>query len=618
MFNVLERFCLNPLKRIYGLMAASYLSNVSIRTKLIIILISMTLIPVSLTGMVSYKISSDSSKREAFKSAEQALLLISRNVNQIIDQMENISALIVLNDGIKSILEYNPESDLEKLRLSFEVNNKYLENFLTTNDLISNIIIYAENYDYSFFCGEQGEALARNFKNFAKYKEAKKRRGQIIWYGPHTYEGKYFGFELKNIICMTRSINKYGGNKFLGVLEIQLKSDKIGQNIKNLVSNYDSTVFIIDEAGNIISSDNSSSIKEKITGFDFKNVFTERLQGNVTKRINGNEFIFNYVTLKNGWKVIYAIPYDTLLKSSRQVGLRTLFITISFILLALMISLVISYSITKPVKNLIKSMNKVKEGDFNTLQEFNGKNEIGQLSETFNVMVIKIKELIVNLVNEQKKKKEAELNVLQAQITPHFLYNTLNLIKCMAVLKNVNEIADVTKALINLLELSINNKKDFITIENEIEMTNQYILLQSYKLSKKFDVVIDVEKDIYAYKTLKLILQPLVENAILHGFEDMQRQCEFLIQVKKENDRIVMSVKDNGIGMTAERVDEVLKKTSGRGKFNRIGINNINERVKIHFGECYGLKIYSKVNEGTCITVEIPAFKDENELKVTG
>lgn len=608
-------FNLNPLKRLYGLITASYLSNVSIRTKLIIVLIAITLIPVSLTGIVSYKISSESSKREALKSAEQALLLISRNVNQIIEQLENISALIVLNEDIKNILEYNPGNDLEKLRLSFEVNNKYLENFVTTSDLISNIIIYAENYDYSFFCGEQGESLAKNFKNFKEYQEAKKRRSQIIWYGPHTYEGKYFDFELKNVISMTRSINKYGENKFLGVLEIQVKSDRISRIINNLVSNYDSIVFIIDEANNIISSDSSLLTEEKITGFDFKSVLNEGLQGSVTKKINGNEFIFNYVTLKNGWKVVYAIPYDTLMNSSRQVGLSTLIITISFILLALLISLVISYSITKPIKNLIKSMNKVKEGDFNTLQEFKGKNEIGQLSETFNIMVTKIKELIVNLVNEQKKKKEAELNVLQAQITPHFLYNTLNLIKCMAVIKNVNEIADVTKALINLLELSINNKKDFITIEDEIEMTNQYILLQSYKLSKKFDVVINVEEDIYTYKTLKLILQPLVENAILHGFDDMQKQCEILIQVKKENDRIILSVKDNGVGMTAERIDEVLKKSSGRSKFNRIGINNINERIKIHFGENYGLKIYSKVNEGTCIAVDIPAFKDENELK---
>jgi two-component system sensor histidine kinase YesM len=578
----------------------------------------MTVIPISIGGIVSFVISRDARVKEALRSSQQVLQLASGNINRIIYDTQKILYLISINDDIQKILQSNPSNDLEKLKLSIDLGNKYLSNYMIQYSFLSSIVIYADNFDYAFVHGELGQIFTKDFKKFTVYNDAKKLQGRILWYPPRTYEGSYSGIELENIVSVVKSINILEDFKPVGVAEIHIKKDVITKIIKEIKDDYGSAAFVLDSEGRVIIAGNDS-LKESLSpGIAVPSAVDETTAYGRIDDTSGNKYVINYTTLDNGWRLVHVTPYDALLKSSRQIGAITLIIILGFISLALLLSFIVSNSITKPVRELIRSMNIVKDGNFDVNIYYHGKNEIGQLGETFNIMVVKIKNLISELLIQQKKKKEAELNVLQAQISPHFLYNTLNMIKCMAVIKHEDEIANVTKALTSLLELSINNKRDFINIEDEIEIAAQYILLQKHKLSRKFNVSIHVPEELYSYKTLKLILQPLIENSILHAFKENEKVYDISISVEKQEESIVMNVSDNGIGMSEERIYEVLSSTSKHGKFNRIGINNLNERIKLYFGEDYGLLLKSEINKGTLVTVRIPAFKNEEYMREVG
>lgn len=253
-------------------------------------------------------------------------------------------------------------------------------------------------------------------------------------------------------------------------------------------------------------------------------------------------------------------------------------------------------------------MVKVGKGNFNAYSSYESKNEIGILSSHFNMMVEQVQQLIQEVYQEQYLKQRAELKALRMQINPHFLYNTLESINWMARIKGVPEIGKMVKALGDLMRASISGD-DFVLIDEEIRNINNYLTIQKFRYGDRFNVVVDIRDDIRMVKIPKLVLQPIVENAIVHGIENMVGNGEIKIKGAAEEKKVVLEVTDNGAGINEELIPSILSgnyKSKQSEDHTRIGLINVDRRIKIYYGQEYGLSISSTPGAGTCVKINIP------------
>ena len=288
-------------------------------------------------------------------------------------------------------------------------------------------------------------------------------------------------------------------------------------------------------------------------------------------------------------------------------------IAAGFGIIALMAAVYISRIVYKPVQKLMTAMKAVSDGEMDTRAEIVSKDEIGLAAEEFNRMLDRIEELIRQLIQEEKKKKDAELEALQYQITPHFMYNTLNSIKCYALIHGQKEIATVIEDFVELLQTCIRKKGAFLTVAEEVQVLENYIHLQDFRNGENYQVEYKIEWEAQQCKIPRLILQPLVENAIIHGLDLKNDQKRLTIEAYTSGSRLYLKITDNGRGMTEEQIEELLKKKGKKTKgLTAVGIPNIQDRLNLYYGRQAKLTLKSE-GEGTTATIYLPVNRGEDE-----
>jgi two-component system sensor histidine kinase YesM len=282
----------------------------------------------------------------------------------------------------------------------------------------------------------------------------------------------------------------------------------------------------------------------------------------------------------------------------------------------------IAYDIVNPINKLVKAMKVIeKEGSHNPVQ-INRSDEIGFLGKSFNRMSERIDYLVNIIYKEKLTRKEAELKALQAQINPHFLFNTLENINWMAQLNGVTEISDTVTALAKLMEASIGKGDKLIPISEELEYIDNYIAILKYRFLDRFVVEKNIAEESLHILIPRLLIQPLIENSISHGLEMIRRQGKITINTYVKEDEVIIEVLDNGIGMSEGELKELInsidEKVDGSTSKSGIGLSNVNKRIKLFYGEQYGVRVESSLNEYTKVTVRIPdkALRVEGEYYV--
>lgn len=328
-----------------------------------------------------------------------------------------------------------------------------------------------------------------------------------------------------------------------------------------------------------------------------------------------------------GYQIVCVSNKGEILRSLKEQQFFIIAALIITVILVLVLASRISTLLYRPVKELRKAMEKVSGGDLSARAPVLAKDEIGYLSEGFNETVSHVEALIGELVNERMHKKEAELEALQYQITPHFMYNTLNSIKYAAILQKSDRIAEQLGAFIELLQASISRKGAFLTVEEELRMVRNYVMLQQFRYMDSFLVEYDVDPALQQFYVPRLILQPLVENAILHGINHETGNCMIQISVKAVKDggteepgerKLELAVADNGGGMTADQIEELMTQKSGKrgGHFSGIGVSNIRDRLRLYYGEKGMLRYSSSLGKGTCAIITLPVSGDPAAYKI--
>ena len=276
----------------------------------------------------------------------------------------------------------------------------------------------------------------------------------------------------------------------------------------------------------------------------------------------------------------------------------------------------LSSSIYTPIKKLHDVTKTITQNDLQVLVTSENIDEITELGMSFNIMIGKIRELLDSKIREQENLKKAELRTLQAQINPHFLYNTLDTIIWMAEAKKVAEVKEIVQALSNFFRISLSKGRDWITIGEEVERTKNYLIIQKMRYHDILDFKIDIEASVENYAILKLILQPLVENALYHGIKNKRSGGVIVVRGRQKNEsEILLEVEDNGIGFTPQKLALLQTELNDESDEIRMesgfGIGNVNKRIRLYYGKPYGLSIKSEYETGTCATLVIPAKKGD-------
>ena len=594
----------------------TFFNNLSLKKKLLFSYILLIVIPLVILGFYTYYYFSNTLYEKVVISSRESNEQIVKNIDNFLTNLTKISEFPSLDDTISSILrkDYSQSENrfVEILDDVEAANASLYKGVFYMNEYIGSVTVVPNNMDYVFNVSIIPKyTVGYPEKSEKWFQDIINAEAKAVVFGIHR---DYLQIEGEHVISVGRSIVDPFSKECYGATIINVKVDKIKTLWEDISLTKNSKFIVIDNKSNIIygsgvgvSGDSISSIP----GFS-KAIARD---GSMETVIDGEEVYLNIATSElYQWRVVSITPKDELFREIYNIRDITVILCIVLILLSLSISTVIATGITKPVLMLKNTMKLVEKGDLNVSSSISG-GEIGELSAGFNRMITETRNLIKKIYDKETEKRNAEIIALQAQISPHFLYNTLNNIKWMAKIQGSGGIVNALGALIELLTFASKNKDNLISIKEELEQLNYYMDIMNLRFLDKFQVEYDIDQEALNCMTLKFLLQPIVENAIIHGFEDLTDQGTIKICIKKRDDRIIYDVTDNGKGMDKETIRKVLysEEYSSKKKFSKIGLYNVNKRIKLEFGETYGVEIMTEAQKYSRVHVEIPAILETGE-----
>ena len=440
------------------------------------------------------------------------------------------------------------------------------------------------------------------------FSRASEGEGDFFFTGPHRSD-----FGTGDAVISYSTVINYGDinrKAETAILLIDLNFNAVEELLNSVHLSETGYIYIISNDGDIVYHPKELQLREGSFIEDTEGVY-EHVYGSYISEFDGRERLTMIQTVEQTrWRIVGIAFMDELLKPLRPFRISLAVLMIIFILLAILISRILSVHITRPLRLLEMNMRQIQNGDFSITKLKSGSKEVESLSHSFLIMIRRIEDLMDKVRKTEAVKRQRELDALQAKINPHFLYNTLDSVVWMAETGNNQGVVKMVTALASLFRISIAKGHDTITLKEELSHVESYLDIQSMRYKDKFRFTISLPEELENAPTIKLIVQPIVENSIYHGIKYLQEEGEIEISVKAEGeDKIIIAVRDNGIGMAPETLSSLLDKTYEHDHLsdgNGIGLLNIDERIKLSYGEEYGLSIDSELDEGTTVTITIP------------
>lgn len=572
----------------------------SLRFKLITTLIILILIPIIIFSFLLFNWVKSIISEKYSESALQSIYENTENIDFILNDINEFSNLILTNRDFADLLKLKNGPDTSKIE-------NLLRDFFASRGDIEGIYVYSGQNMYSIGSNK----VVKRSDDVDWFKELLKTQGEVKWINTRNEKIRIMAGDLdKYNFSLGRKIIDLYSLRELGILVIDINERILEKSYKRLIKQGDISVFICDRKGNIISHPDKSKIGANISG---DQLYAEVLSGNNDygkfsyKSGKMDEMVLYSTCRVTGWKLIQIIPKSYLYNELDEIKNIVIAIGIIYVFISLIIALFLSVKFTGPMRRLMKKMKSAEDGNLDVQITISNKDEVGQLGISFNSMIIKIKSLIEKVVDDERVKKEIELEALHAQINPHFLYNTLNSIKWMAKIQGANNITATVTALIKLLRVSISLSNEMILLEDEIEYVQSYVLIQKVRFNERFEVTYSIEESCKKCNIPKLILQPIVENSIIYGYQDnIETHLDVEIKANYEGDLLIIQVIDNGPGIDEDVLERIFSTEKNVNKFSKVGLNNIIQRIKLYFGERYGINITTEKGKGTCVKLILP------------
>jgi two-component system, sensor histidine kinase YesM len=545
---------------------------------------------------------------QIYSKSSQVLSTSSNSIESELRDLEDLSYNILTDAQIQQYLSSISEDSTEydKFRMRTNMLDKLLS-YANKEEYIQSINLVDVNGD-EYIVGPRTFKLNQQQKTDIT-KMAIKANGSNVWLNPEKNDF---------IFATAREIRQFRNLSFdnLGTIIIYLNMDKLVANILEGSRKSDGEFLIVRQNNIIFPKEPSSVFKEAAISIDSQALESGYQFKKIDKK---NYFLVHIKSNYFDWGYLNVIPYNQIFENINMVKTFLIIIFILMFVVVTMFGIRFARNITLPLENLVDGMQYVKVGDFKqarkkalTTSAFQD-DEVGKLQQNFQTMIQQIDELINENYSKQLTIKETEFKALQAQINPHFLYNTLESINWLAKGNGQSQISKMVEALGFLLRNSISLKQPLITIEEELNVVKNYVVIQKYRFEDRLDFHLQVDLDIVGFYIPKLTLQPLVENAIHYALEPKIDPCKISIYSIVDKDTIKLIVEDDGPGMESTFIEKLKKgevKTRGQG----VGLTNINDRIKLSYGERYGINIESEPNKGTKVIIVLPFNKGEDHV----
>ncbi|MBS6913963.1 MAG: sensor histidine kinase [Clostridium sp.] len=441
--------------------------------------------------------------------------------------------------------------------------------------------------------------------NLSFNKEEMPKLGEIIISRPHV-ESLLLN-EYPWVVSISTRIRQADGTERIVVLDSRFS--QIASYVDTVGVGSHGYCFIMDQDGTIIYHPQQQLI---FAGLKEEN--TQKMTAHSDGSYEENGLIYTIRTRKgSSWRIVAVSFVDELIEDRLKDCLLLLAGLLLIVLAATIVSsVVLSRYISRPIHSLNKAMGEFEaNAEGFSYEPVYGSLEVTSLSNAFGHLVIRIQELMNKVRNEEIVLRKTELRALQAQINPHFLYNTLDSIAWMCEEGRTKDAVEMVNALARLFRISISKGHELISVEKEVEHAKSYLQIQKFRYKNQFQYSFEVQESCLHYYCNKITLQPIIENAIYHGLNRMIDEGFIEIRIFEDGDDVVFTVEDNGVGMTKEQCESILHKEV-KGQTGGIGIKNVNDRVKIYFGEQYGMKIESELDEGTKVSIRMPKLKEDS------
>ena len=532
---------------------------------------------------------------------------MNQNIDSYIDYMENTSYLVSSNEDVQKYL-FGDTADPE-------ARDRILSQFETILDSRSDILnlgIIAENGRMLINNGQHLTNQDLDIHSQEWYTNALEGRESVYLTSSHVQH--IISGERPWVITLSRGIRNKEmgtGQEKEGVFFIDLNYSAISELCDQSMVGNQGYAFIVDADGNIVYHPQQQQLYNEL---QTENIDLVMNAGSdiVTWGDGINKKMYSISrSEKTGWTVVDCVRVEELLRRSNEAQSIYVLVAIGLMAVALFFSRFVAKSITLPIQRLCDSMERVQEGDFSVSDiVVDSENEIGSLTKSFNVMTQRIHELMAQNIREQEAKRKSELKALQSQINPHFLYNTLDSIIWMAEGKKNEEVVLMTASLARLLRQRISNEDELVSIGQEIEYARGYLTIQKMRYKDKLEFRIEVEPSILNIRLIKLVLQPVIENAIYHGLKYKESRGLLLVKGFMKNGNAVLQVIDDGVGMDQETLDHIYERHKVDYHSNGVGIYNVQKRLQLYYGNEYGIVYESKPGEGTTATITIPGQQE--------
>jgi two-component system sensor histidine kinase YesM len=594
------------LKAMYKRTRQHYL-NLPIRYKIMLWFVPLLIITITITGITSFQIASkeitDKMEVEQLTKAKQAI----DHLDYIAADAIDISNYLFLTPEIQSLLR--PQSNGGGYITNQSVIDS-INRLMVTRPYFQFLTLYSEHFAPLQF-NNKGLSSAISFEEFdQKYNYQKVLNNPNVnsWSVeiPGGKKGIFYG-DSKIKLLLTKVLKNTDNYNPEGIILLGIDEMDIRSSYSPSAGSTQIVVYTTD--GNVLSDSSGKYIGSNVSSLPYyKGTINDPMQ--VDSRIDTSKWLFAHVESSlTGWHILVIQPRSELLAQLHRITYITAMIICITIVIALILSWAVSGVIISPIRTILTSMKRFQKGNFHEHVILEGHDELGQFGAGYNIMVQRIRELVDDVYSFELKQKQAELKVLQSQINPHFLYNTLNTIAWTAEKNGDRQVGEMIYALSGIFKLSLNQGRDVIELQQEFKLLEHYLYLQKMRFPNKLTYELELAAGLETFQVPKLLLQPLVENAVIHGIEPLIDELGIIAvrATAADDNQIEIEITDNGVGMPVERLQEVLLMCSSSSSDSEsFALFNVYNRIRMFYGDRMTFIVDSVPGSGTRITLTIP------------
>ncbi|MDN4068928.1 sensor histidine kinase [Paenibacillus vini] len=598
------------IKLIRNLFRKSWLffANLSMQKKLVVIFVFLITLPITYVSYSSYRTNSNSVLASTTASAGQMTDNAMDKVDRYIADLKRYTILPLYNKDVQKYLDQKG-TDWDK-NSSVNMFLMYLAN---TKEEISAVYMI-DHYNSIFYYNKPGVNELYPYERLAEWRvRTEQASTATVLTGMHPIRVNVS--EQRQVFTVMRSIQSVSTLKNIGMIVIDVDISLFEGIIQPLNTVTHGDTLIVDDLGKVVYNSDPAELGKDLSGSPLLAQATAS-RGNFRLDIDGEPYMAVYtVSESTGWKTLVYIPLKELLAPMKQSRNAMMIMTLSILSFALLVAMFISYALTKPMKRTVQLMKQVQRGKLDVRVNVKYNDEIGMLGSHFNRMIGRVRDLLQEVYETEQSKQKADMLALQNQINPHFIYNTLESIRMLAELNDDDRVAELTYLLGLLLRYSITRSDEIVTVKQELQHVENYLQLLQLRFPEKISYCFLIPETYHSLPIIKLVFQPIVENAIFHGLEKQAEPGTITITAWSERDDVIFTIHDDGVGMDEERLAS-LNQSLKDGKTDKfgIGLRNVNERVRLHYGENSGLVVSSRLGEGTIVTLRISGFLRTGEM----